>query len=225
MPSVATPRCILIALLLVVASHAQQQPKPAPLSAGSIALPKAFLRQPYHAELGVQGGVAPFHWALANGSLPPNMQLAPNGVVTGVPMLVGDFPFDATVTDSSAPPRQINQSLVLRVVAPLMARWLKPPQVNGARIEGSIQVSNQTGEDFDLTEVVVAVNDVGRATALGYQHFTLQKNTIDFEIPFGESPGPGTFEVNVDVVAEIPDLDVIHRVRLVGSQKLQIAGP
>jgi len=219
-----------VCALFAVASlaHAQTTPKPsppAPLSAASIALPKAFLRTPYHAELGVQGGVAPFRWMLESGSLPPGMDLAPNGVVSGTPRLVGDFPFTATVSDSSTPPHQINQSLVLRVVAPLMAKWLRPPTVNGLRVEGSVEVSNQTGDDFDLTEVVVAVNDIGRATVLGYQHFTLEKNTLNYEIPFSETPGPGTYQINVDVIAEIPDLDVIHHARLVGSHPLQVLGP
>jgi hypothetical protein len=36
----------------------------------------------------------------------------------------------------------------------------------------------------------LAVNDIGRATAIGYQHFGLKHETIDFEIPFGENLPP-----------------------------------
>jgi Putative Ig domain len=208
-----------------VSAQAQQRGS-SQLSVSSIALPKAFRRQPYHAELGVQGGVAPFHWALQSGSLPPGIDLGPNGVISGSTTVIGEFPFVATVTDSSTPPRQQTQPLLLRVVAPLMARWLRPPKVIGMRIEGAIAVSNQTGDDFDLTMIVLAVNDIGRATAIGYQHFTLQKNTDDFEIPFGEQLPPGGYDINVDVVAEIPEISAIHRVRLVSSQTLQVVqGP
>jgi Putative Ig domain len=203
-----------------------QQHTPSQLSVSSIALPKAFRRQPYHAELGVQGGTAPFHWTLQSGALPPGMELAPNGVISGSTSVIGEFPFVAVVTDSSTPPRQQTQPLLLRVVAPLMARWLRPPKVNGLRIEGAIAVSNQTGDDFDLTVIVLAVDNTGRATAIGYQHFTLQKNTEDFEIPFGEQLPPGAYDINADVVAEIAEISAIHRVRLVSAQTLSIvSGP
>ena len=38
---------------------------------------------------------------------------------------------------------------------------------------------------FSRQGAAVAVNENGRATALGYQRFTLQKNAADLEIPFG----------------------------------------
>jgi len=219
----AAAACILLFAATAVSA---QQRGPSQLSVSSIALPKAFRRQPYHAELGVQGGVAPFHWTLQSGSLPPGMDLAPDGVISGTPAATGEFPFVAVVTDSSKPPREQTQPLLLRVVAPLMARWLRPPKVTGMRIEGAIAVSNQTGDDFDLTVIVLAVDNNGRATAIGYQHFTLQKNTDDFEIPFGEQLPPGAYDINADVVAEVPEIDAIHRVRLVSAQTLQIvAGP
>jgi hypothetical protein len=89
-----------------------------------------------------------------------------------------------------------------------------------------VKVSNQTGEDFDLTFVVLAVNDIGRATAIGYQHFNLKHETLDFEIPFGENLPPGGYVVNVDVVAEIAETNTIHRARLVTPGKLQmVQGP
>jgi hypothetical protein len=70
---------------------------------------------------------------------------------------------------------------------------------------------------------VLAVNEIGRATALGYQHFTLAKNTIDKEIPFGENLPAGSYTVNADVVAEVPASNTIHRARLVTSSPLQLA--
>ena len=76
---------------------------------------------------------------------------------------------------------------MLRVLAGLLVQWNNVAKINGQRIEGSVKVSNQTGDDFDLTAIVLAVNDIGRATAIGYQHFSLKHETIDFEIPFGET--------------------------------------
>ena len=59
------------------------------------------------------------------------------------------------------------------------------------QIEGSVVVANYTDQDFTLTVIVMAVNQIGRATALGYQEFTLASGE-EQAIPFGSSPGPGT---------------------------------
>src|SRR5262249_8699964 len=88
------------------------------------------------------------------------------------------------------------------------------PEVTEQRMEGAIKVSNESDHDFDLTMIAVAVNDIGRATALGYQHFTLRSNTADQEISFGENLPPGTYQVHVDVVAEVKQTNAIYRVHL-----------
>jgi len=97
--------------------------------------------------------------------------------------------------------------------------------VNGQRIDGSIKVSNRSGRDFDLTFIVLAVNDIGRATAIGYQHFPLKKNTRNMEIPFGENLSPGNYAVNVDVVGEEPQSNRIFRARLVTGKESITQGP
>jgi len=65
------------------------------------------------------------------------------------------------------------------------------------------------------------VDQIGRATAVGYQHFPLKPDTTELEIPFNAPLPPGEYFVNVDVVAEISSLYRIHRQRLV-SEKLQV---
>jgi hypothetical protein len=137
-------------------------------------------------------------------------------------METGEFKFTVTVTDSGRPAVQRNQQLVLTVVAPLMLQWGRYPKITGRRLEGSITVSNQTGQDFDLTVIMMAVNDIGRATAIGYQHFTLKKETTSLEIPFGENLPRGSYELNVDAVAEVAATDSIYRARLVPNEKFQV---
>ncbi len=85
-----------------------------------------------------------------------------------------------------------------------------------------MMVSNQTGQDFDLTVIMMAVNDIGRATAIGYQHFTLKKDTTSLEIPFGENLPRGSYELNVDAVAEVAATNSIYRARLVPNEKFQV---
>lgn len=193
-----------------------------PLSVQTTTLPKGFLRQPYRFELKAQGGITPLKWEVSSGSLPRGVALSEEGFLSGIPAEAGQFSFVVTLRDSGKPAHQRNQALVLQVVAPLVVQWSRYPKVVGQRMECAIKVSNQTGQDFDFTVIVLAVNEIGRATALGYQHFTLSKDTIDFEIPFGENLSRGAYQVNVDAVGEVQATDTIYRARLVTGEKLQV---
>jgi len=185
-------------------------------------LPRAYARQPYEAQLGVRGGSAPYMWRVSEGELPAGVRLGHDGILTGTPAEAGQFRFTVTVTDSGRPAYERTQDLILVVVAPLLAEWGKYPAVNGQRIEGSVRVSNQTERDFDLTVIIVAVNEYGRATALGYQRFTLKKGATEVEIPFGENLPAGAYEINVDAVAEVAATNSIYRARLAPKEKLRI---
>jgi len=85
-----------------------------------------------------------------------------------------------TITDSGKPAQQRKREFTFDVVAPLLVEWSRKPRINGRRLEGAIKVSNQTEQDFDFTFIALAVDPTGRATAVGYQHFTLKKNTDEF---------------------------------------------
>jgi hypothetical protein len=82
-------------------------------------------------------------------------------------------------------------------------------------------VANHTGQPAELTVVVVAVNQIGRATALGYQHFTIQANA-EQEIPFGSSPGPGTYMVRADAVAAFTTRHILRAHKQTGTGELVI---
>jgi hypothetical protein len=193
-----------------------------PLAVQTTTLPTAYLRRPYRAQLEGHGGISPLKWKVTGGALPPGLVLGEDGVLDGLPTASGLFPFSVTVTDSGKPAYQRSKDLVLQVVAPLLAEWSRYPKIMGSRVEGAIKVSNQTGQDFDLTVIILAVNENGRATAVGYQHFTLKGNTIGRQIPFGENLPRGTYEINVDVVAEVAATNTIFRARLITGEKLQV---
>ena len=210
--------------LLALSSHpslAQQGAATgAPVTIKTTSLPKGYLQRLYHFEMRAEGGSTPLKWTLASGALPSGVRLEQDGVLNGVPTQTGEFSFSVAVTDSGIPKQQITQEFNVVVVTPLVVRWSRPPKVNGTRVDGAIKVSNQTGEDFDLTMIVLAVNENGRATAIGYQHFPLKRNTIDFEIPFGENLPNGAYNVNVDVIAEVASINSIFRGRLVTNVKV-----
>jgi hypothetical protein len=119
-----------------------------------------------------------------------------------------------TVEDSARPANSINKEFRVQVSASLLFEWLRPPQVRGDRMDGIAQVSNGTKDDFDLTVIVVAVNESGRATALGYQHLKLKAESANLQIPFGTTLPHGAYIVHGDAVAEIPAKNVILRRQL-----------
>ncbi len=205
---------------------AAQQTSLSQFGVATTTLPLGRLRQPYQFELQTQSGVPPFKWTLTKGALPAGLTLTDNGVISGIPTEKGEYPLVVTVTDSTTRKAQTaTQAFVFRTVVPLLAEWSRPPKVTGNKIEGGIKVSNQTGHDFDLTVIVLAINEIGRATAIGYQHVTM-KTDAELDIPFTEMLPRGAYDVDGTVVAEVSDTNSIHKLRLVAGQKLQVAvGP
>jgi putative Ig domain-containing protein len=215
---------VWMGLALCGVCAAQQGGRPAdPLTIRTTSLPKGLLGQRYEAQMLAHGGGSPYKWEIREGTLPSGVSLHSEGVLIGVPGEVGQFAFTVTVRDSGSPAYEFSQKLILTVVAPLFLQWGKYPVVNGKRIEGTVLVSNQTDGDFDLTVVVVAVSENGRATAIGYQHFPMKQNTSAMEIPFGETLPPGNYQVNLDGVGEAPPA-TIYRARLVPKERFAIVG-
>lgn len=212
--------------VLLATSLLAQQPQSADsLSLPPSELPRPLLWEPCHIQLQASGGTKPYHWHLDKGSLPNGIWLSDRGDLTGRLTETGPFPFILSVRDNSRPPKEEKRLYVLRSEVPLSVDWKNRAHTNGQRIDGSITVSNHTGRDFDLTFIVLAVNDIGRATAIGYQHFPLKKDTQDMELPFGDTLSPGSYAVNVDVVGEEPVSKKIFRARLVSGKQSITQGP
>jgi len=194
---ISLPICLLILLSSLAAGQTLQiQPLP---SQGAI------VGQNYTLPLTATGGAQPYTWHVRGGELPPGLKLHPHsGKISGVPTTPGEYNFTVVVIDSSIPKLQIQRDVTIHVIAGLTVEWKEPPGVHGNTISGSAVVSNETGTEFDLTVVIVAVNEIGRATALGYQHFKLAAESTSPVIPFGSSPGLGTYYVRADAVAHHP---------------------
>lgn len=64
------------------------------------ALPNGTVNVPYSQTMAASGGTQPYTWIQTEGSLPPGLSLAPNGVISGTPTTVGSYIFLLRVTDA-----------------------------------------------------------------------------------------------------------------------------
>lgn len=203
-----------------------QAPTPSSLAIEPGSLPNAAPRHAYRFEFHSRNGIPPYKWSLVKGDVPVGMKFGEDGALAGAAIASGTFHFTIEVTDTSQPPQTAKRDVELKVVPPLLLEWKDYAKVSGNRIDGKVQVSNGTADDFDLTFVVLAVAENGRATAIGYQRFDLKQGTTSFEIPFGETLPRGSYLIHVDTVAEVPPKDQLYRARLQTKERLQVTiGP
>jgi hypothetical protein len=204
------------------ATAATPQEAPSLVIENDAELPETYPHASYEVRLRAHGGVPVLHWRLEKGALPPGIKLEDDGLLHGQPERTGEFQFTVSVRDGGQPQQAVQKAFLLRVRSALILNWKAPAHVNGNRIEGSVEVSNTTPDDVDLTFIVLAVADNGRATAIGYQHFVLQRATIAKELPFGETLPRGGYVVHVDVVGEVAARNLIYRERLQTPSALQV---
>jgi hypothetical protein len=200
--------------------------QPLPLAIVDQPLPPIESGVEFHFFFHATGGAPPYVWSIAGGDLPDGVTLSPEGLLAGRPTQPGAFEVTLTVEDSARPAHTINKEFHVVVTASLLLEWLESPKVHDDRIDGSVQVSNGTHDTFDLTVVIVAVADNGRATAIGYEHFPLKPGYTNVNIPFGNTLPSGAYVIHADAIAEIPSRRAILRQRLQTPQALQIVqGP
>jgi hypothetical protein len=202
----------IVAVLLGLAVAAIAQTPPLTIQTSS--LPAGVVGTAYDVRFAATGGQQPYAWSIRDGNLPPGLELdAKSGALMGVPVAPGEFRFTVELRDSSVPRNAVERKYTLVITAAMTVRWIHPPKVQGEAIRGELEVSNQTGRPFDLTVIVLAVNEVGKAFALGYQHFALKAGSSP-PIPFESTLPFGTYMVHADAIAEAKATDKIYRARL-----------
>src|ERR1700704_4880061 len=210
----------LIAILILFCGVLVAQAPP--LTIADEALPAIDAGVEFHMILHASGGVPPYVWSVASGDLPEGVTLTPEGLLSGRAAKPGTSTFTLKVEDSGHPAHTITKDFRAVVTASMLLEWLQPPKVHDNRIDGAVQVSNGTSDIFDLTVIIVAVADNGRATAIGYQHFPLKAGATNVQIPFGNTLPHGGYVIPAVALVEIPTRKAILRQRLQTPQPLQV---
>jgi len=190
-------------------------------------LPSTYPHGPYQVNFRARGNYVPvLHWRVESGALPPGIKLDDDGLLRGEAERAGDFQFVVAVRDGGKPQQAVQKGFAIKVVEGITVTWKVPAHVTANRIDGSVQVSNSTADDIDLTFDVKAVAENGRATEIGYQHFPLKKGTMEMTLPFGETLPHGAYVVYVNVVGEVAKRNAIYRERMQTPAALQVVvGP
>ena len=119
------------------------------LTVTSRSLPAAIVGKTYTATLMAVGGVRPYIWSLAKGTLPAGLTLDPaSGRITGIPTRAGQTNVTFRVTDAGQPkPQSATATLTLKVSRPLIL--LSPARLpigqRGQTYTAAITASGGTG--------------------------------------------------------------------------------
>lgn len=210
-------RIALLAALLTCAAHSQT---PAQFDFQTKSLPAGSVGTPYNATVQVAGGTPPLAFTLTRGKIPPGIMLQPHsGIVSGTPTAAGAYTFAVTVSDSAG--QNITRDFTINIEDLLTIKWLPPPKLDSNVLSGGVEVSNGSRETYDLTIIIVAVNERGKAFALGYQRFDLASQ-IRQAVPFSSLLPNGSYIVHADAIGEIPARNTIRRTRLQTQQPIVV---
>lgn len=188
-------------------------------------LPDCLLGEEYDAPLRAIAGSEPLRWEIVKGELPAGLKLAPrSGRILGRCEAAGEARFAVRVTDASKPPQTAEREFTLRVPPPIEVKWKDMPTLREGGIHGSITLTNGLKDEYEVTLIIVAVNEVGKAFALGYQHHSLRPRAGSEDVEFGGDMvlPRGRYIVHVDAVGEDLAKKRIYRARLQTQNPLTV---
>ncbi|SNT63593.1 serine/threonine protein kinase [Streptosporangium subroseum] len=128
----------------------------------------------YRLSLAVDGGVEPYAWSLASGSLPQGLTLNPStGMLSGTPVKAGIYPFTVMVTDNED--ASATQAVKLTItpkptptptptLAPVVkkkvpgVKGMKPDEARTLLIKAGLKVTTTESGDVDHTQCLKVVD-------------------------------------------------------------------
>lgn len=120
------------------------------LGISTTSLPGPTTNQPYSAQLNATGGLPPYSWSIASGSLPAGLVLSSSGQISGTPTTAGTFAFSVTAQDSSSPQHAAAQALSITVTAASNAFSSSAvPSIVDAGADGSVELGVKFKSDVN----------------------------------------------------------------------------
>lgn len=213
---------LTLALVSLAARPASSLPAP-PIQIVESRPPDCFLDEEYDAALHATAGSEPLKWEIVKGRLPAGLRLEPaTGRLLGRCEAAGDATFIVRVTDAGKPPQTAEREFTLHVPPPIAVKWKNMPAVRAGGIHGSVTLTSGLKDDYEVTLIIVAVSEVGKAFALGYRHHNLRARAKLEDVEFGGDtllPG-GRYIVHVDAVGEDLANKKIYRARVQAQDPL-----
>jgi hypothetical protein len=202
----------MLCVLPIAAAQARRRP---PLQILTPSLPSPVAGEKYDLQLRAIGGHPPYRWTIQGGTeLPAGLNLDPNsGKISGTPESSDEFSVLVQVADSAEPPLTHTKLLVAQSGAPLTVRWTVRPHIEAGNIAGAVRVANGSHDTVDMTVIVMAVNENGRATALRYERLNLPPGKETPDLKFDVSLPLGQYVAHVDAVGEVAAKKAIYRDR------------
>jgi Putative Ig domain len=102
-----------------------------PFAPGQVA-PRLEVGVPYTAAQSATGGSGTFTWTLASGTVPPGLELKPDGSLSGTPTEPGRYTFGVKVADTEGRVTTLNATLVVAAQLEIETLTLKPAKVGRA---------------------------------------------------------------------------------------------
>jgi Putative Ig domain len=212
-------RRITLSLFVLLACSLQAQVA-AQLEIAKQQLPIGTVGREYSAKLNAVNRQGPLVWNI-RGDLPPGLRLNPgSGVLSGTPSKGGNYKVVITVLDRSTG-ATAQRDFTIEISGLLRIEWKQPPSLSGKAISGKVTVSNASPDTYDLTFIVYAINEVGKAFALGYQRFNLRPSQQQ-DLPFGLELPNGQYVVHADAVGEVALKNIIRRAALDTPERIAI---
>ena len=186
-------------------------------------LPAAGVGVAYSQTLAASGGITPYSWSLASGTLPGGLSLATNGLISGTPNATGTFDFTVQVADSTSVTTNKAFSITVATLPTLTINdmsLLLAPVTNGGGGSNSFfstsgnQIVDSTGNPVRITGINWFGFETGNKAlhglwSRGYKPMLDQVKALGFNtlrLPFSnEMLAPGAATTSIDF-NQNPDL-------------------